>query len=100
MDVCYRKLLHKDEQNQNNYQGNKEYEELFSEITRRYAQDVLALSGEPGVRKGIEKLEEIQQRLENNFDIENLPEDDIIAQEYKDVSALLEQMINSRNGNN
>ncbi|EGJ29775.1 MULTISPECIES: serine/threonine-protein kinase [Moorena] len=88
------------EQNQNNYQGNKEFEELFSEITRRYAQDVLALSGEPGVRKGIEKLEEIQQRLENNFDIENLPEDDIIAQEYKDVSALLEQMINSRNGNN
>ncbi|NEN94875.1 MAG: serine/threonine protein kinase [Moorea sp. SIO3I7] len=88
------------DKNKNNYQGNKEFEELFSELTRRYAQDVLARSGDPGVRKGIEKLEEIQQRLVQNFDIENLPEDDIIAQEYKDVSALLEKMRKSRNGNN
>ncbi|NEO44366.1 MAG: serine/threonine protein kinase [Moorea sp. SIO4A3] len=88
------------EQNKNNYQGKKEFEELFSELTRRYAQDVLARSGDPGVRKGIEKLEEIQQRLVQNFDIKNLPEDDIIAKEYKDVSALLEKMRNSRNGNN
>ncbi|NEO80063.1 hypothetical protein [Moorena sp. SIO4G3] len=45
-------------------------------------------------------MEEIQQRLVQNFDIENLPEYDIIAQEYKDVSALLDQMRKSRNGNN
>ncbi|NEO44354.1 MAG: serine/threonine protein kinase [Moorea sp. SIO4A3] len=88
------------EQNKNNYQGKKEFEELFSELTRRYAQDVLARSGEPGVRKGIEKLEEIQQRLVQNFDIENLPKDNIIVQEYKDVSALLEKIKNSSNGNN
>ncbi|NEQ83590.1 MAG: hypothetical protein F6K26_26370 [Moorea sp. SIO2I5] len=88
------------EQNKNKYQGNKDFEELFSELTRRSAQDVLARSGEPGVSKGIEKLEEIQQRLDQNFDIENLPEDDIIAQEYKDVTALLEKMRNSINGNN
>ncbi|OLT60140.1 serine/threonine-protein kinase [Moorena bouillonii] len=89
------------EQNKNKYQGEKEFEELFSELTRRYAQDVLARSGEPGVRKGIKKLEEIKKRLEDNFDdIENLPEDDIIAQEYKDVSALLEKMRDSLNENN
>ncbi|NEP28445.1 serine/threonine-protein kinase [Moorena sp. SIO3I6] len=96
----FKEVLNLFEQNKNNYQGNKEFEELFSELTRRYAQDVLALSGEPGVRKGIEKLEEIQKRLDQNFEIEKLPEDDIIAQEYKDVSALLEKMRNSRNGNN
>ncbi|NEO44353.1 MAG: serine/threonine protein kinase [Moorea sp. SIO4A3] len=96
----FKEVLKLFEQNQNNYQGNKEFEELFSELTRRYVEDVLALSGEPGVRKGIEKLEEIKQRLEDNFKIENLPEDDIIAQEYKDVTALLEQMRNSLKGNN
>ncbi|OLT60141.1 hypothetical protein [Moorena bouillonii] len=84
-----KKVIDLFEQNKNKYQGKKEFEELFSELTRRYAQNVLAISGEPGIRKGIEKLEEIQQRLDQNFDIENLPEDDIIAQEYKDVSALL-----------
>ncbi|NEP52593.1 MAG: hypothetical protein F6K65_28850, partial [Moorea sp. SIO3C2] len=96
----FKEVLNLFEQNKNNYQGNKEFEELFSEITRIYAQEVLALSGEPGVRKGIEKLEEIQQRLEDNFDIENPSEDDIIVQEYKDVSALLEKMRNSLKGNN
>ncbi|NET84396.1 MAG: hypothetical protein F6J94_21500 [Moorea sp. SIO1F2] len=45
-------------------------------------------------------MEEIKQRLEDNFKIENLPEDDIIAQEYKQVTDLLEQMRKSRNGNN
>ncbi|NEO23228.1 MULTISPECIES: hypothetical protein [unclassified Moorena] len=45
-------------------------------------------------------MEEIQQRLDQNFDIENLPEDDIIAQEYKDVSALIDQMRNSLKENN
>mgnify|MGYP000058398995 CR=1 FL=1 len=96
----FKKAIELFEENKNNYQGEKDFEELFSQLTRIYAQEVLALSGEPGVRKGIEKLEEIQQRLVQNFDIENLPEDDIIAQEYKDVSALLEKMKNSRNGNN
>ncbi|NEQ87180.1 MAG: serine/threonine protein kinase, partial [Moorea sp. SIO2I5] len=95
-----KKVLNLFYQNKNNYQGDKEFEELFSELTRRYSQDVLALSGEPGVRKGIEKLEEIQKRLEDNFDIESLPEDDKIAQEYKDVTALIERMIKFLKVNN
>ncbi|NEO06870.1 protein kinase, partial [Moorena sp. SIO3I8] len=65
----FKEVLKLFEQNKNNYKGNKDFEELFSELTRRYAQDVLARSGDPGVGKGIKKLEEIQQRLEDNFDI-------------------------------
>ncbi|NEP28446.1 hypothetical protein, partial [Moorena sp. SIO3I6] len=96
----FKEVLNLFEQNKNNYQGEKEFEELFSELTRRYAQDVLAFSGEPGIRKGIENLEEIQQRLEDNFDIKSLPEDDRIAQEYKDVTVLINRMRKAFKDNN
>ncbi|NEO98223.1 MAG: hypothetical protein F6K58_05925 [Symploca sp. SIO2E9] len=80
------------EKYQHKYQGQTDFEALFSELTRRYAQDVLAQSGEPGVRRGIEELEGIQKRLEKNFDIETLPKDHIIAKEYEDVTELLNRM--------
>ncbi|NEP00397.1 MAG: protein kinase [Symploca sp. SIO2E9] len=87
-----KEVLNLFEKYKHKYEGQSDFEELFSELTRRYAQDVLARSGEPGVRKGIEVLEEIKKRLEKNFDIEALPRDDFIAEEYEDVIELLNRM--------
>ncbi|MGK7890424.1 MAG: serine/threonine protein kinase [Leptolyngbyaceae cyanobacterium] len=89
-----RLTLQEFELNSPRYSGNKDFDDVFCELTRRYVGSVLVLSGAPGIARGIDKLETLTLILEDRYDLDSLPVDDVIAEEYRLVNNLLRQMSN------